>query len=70
MIKQVHLLFAKAVQAGKAVAVKNEKDEVTFIPMQAFRGDITETLSLTQVAKELNWDTNWEAQVEQMDGEI
>ena len=70
MMKQVHLLFARAVQAGQAVAIKNEKDEVTFIPMQAFRGDVTETLSLTQVAKELNWDANWEAQVAEMDMEL
>lgn len=70
MIKQVYLLFAKAVQAGKAVAVKNEKDEVTFIPMQAFRGKVEDTLSLTQVAKDFNWDANWQEQVDKMDVEL
>lgn len=70
MMRQIDILFARAVINGQAVAILNEEQKVAFVPMKSFHGAVEDTLSLEMVAAKLDWDMDWQAQVKQMEGEI
>ena len=70
MMRQIDLLFARAVLNGQAVAIQNDEKKVVFVPMIAFHGQVEDTLPLQTVAKKMEWDADWQAQVNKMQGEL
>lgn len=69
MMRQIDLLFARAILNGQAVAILNAEKKVAFVPMISFHGQVEDTLPLQTVAKQMEWDADWKAQVEKLNME-